>query len=96
MKEGEIEDLIASAVPPPPVPGTPNPVVREMIGQVQSTTVYSYTGGLSGEWPVTIGGVPYTIVARYSHSGEPILKVMQYAYEHFQRLGLDVAFHEYT
>jgi serine protease AprX len=78
-------------------PGSaPNSVVGEMLTQVQTTTLYSYVGDLSGEWPVSIGGVPYTLATRYSYSGMPVYKATQYAYEHFQDLGLDVVYHEYT
>ncbi len=72
------------------------PLVAEMIAQVLSTTVYDYDGGLSGEWPVIIEGAPYTIATRYSYSGAPIQKATQYAYEHFQGLGLAPSFHQYT
>jgi uncharacterized repeat protein (TIGR01451 family) len=70
-------------------------LVQEMVGQVQTDTVISYDGGLSGEWPVIVGGAPYTIVTRHSYSGQPILRATQYAYERFQQAGLDVAFHNY-
>lgn len=74
---------------------TPNPVVQDMIARVQSSQVYSYTGDISGEWPVIIGGSPYTITTRYSRADEPIQKATQYVYEHFESLGLAVQFHEY-
>ena len=73
-----------------------SPPVQEMIDQVQTNTVISYDGGLSGEWPVIVGGAPYTIVTRHSYSGEPISKATHHAYEHFQQAGLDAAFQEYT
>ncbi|UCC62776.1 MAG: M28 family peptidase [Anaerolineae bacterium] len=73
----------------------PNPVVQAMMAQVEAATVYSYTGNLSGEWPVIVGDTPYTILTRYSRTTEPIEKATQYAYERFQSLGLSVAYHDY-
>ena len=72
-----------------------DPLIAGMIAQVTSTTVYSYDGSLSGEWPVKIGGSPYTIVTRHTYSGEPIQKATQYVYEHFEHLGLDVVYHQW-
>jgi Zn-dependent M28 family amino/carboxypeptidase len=67
-----------------------------MIAQVDSATVYLYDGDLSGENQVAIGGQPYTIYTRYSYSGAPIQKATQFVYEHFQNLGLEVEYHNYT
>ncbi len=75
---------------------TPVPLVAEIISQVQQGTVYTYTGGLSGQWPVIIGGSPYTIGTRYTGSGTPIAKATQYAYEHLQALGLNVSYQSWS
>jgi hypothetical protein len=74
----------------------PDPLIQMMIDQVESTDVYSYTGGLSGEWPVDIGGEPYTIVTRNTNSGTPIEKATQYAGEQLAALGLDVEYHQWS
>jgi hypothetical protein len=74
---------------------TPDSLIQEMIDQVDSATVYQYTGDLSGEWPTTIGGSPYTIVTRHTYSGTPIEKATQYAGEHLEALGLTVEYHEW-
>ncbi len=76
--------------------GDPDPLVEEMVAQVDSGTVYQYDGDLSGENEVTIGGQPYIINTRYSYSGEPIEKATQFVYEHFENLGLEVAYHDYN
>ncbi|MBM4466087.1 MAG: M28 family peptidase [Chloroflexi bacterium] len=76
--------------------GEPDPLIAEMIAQVNSATVYLYDGNLSGENQVTIGGQPYTIRTRYSKSGTPIKKATQFVYEHFQNLGLEVEYHYYN
>lgn len=74
----------------------PDPLIEEMIAQVDAATVYFYDGNLSGENQVTIGGQPYTIYTRYSKSSTPIQKATQFVYEHFQNLGLEVEYHNYT
>ncbi|MBC8248921.1 MAG: M28 family peptidase, partial [Anaerolineales bacterium] len=76
--------------------GDPDPLIEEMMAQVDSATVYLYDGNLSGENEVTIGGQPYTINTRYSYSGTPIQKATQFVYEHFQNLGLEVEYHDYN
>lgn len=74
---------------------TPDPRIQQMINQVDSATVYQYTGDLSGEWPVTVGGSPYIIATRHTYSGTPIRRATQYAGEHLEVLGLDVEYHEW-
>ena len=76
--------------------GEPDPLIEEMIAQVDADTVYLYDGNLSGENEVTIGGQPYTINTRYSYSGEPVEKATQFVYEHFENLGLEVEYHNYN
>jgi hypothetical protein len=73
----------------------PDPFIRQMIAQVESSSVYSYTGDLSGEWPVMIGGEPFTITTRHTYSGVPIQKATQYAGEHLASLGLGIEYHEW-
>ncbi len=72
-----------------------DPLVQQMMNQVDSATVYSYTAGLSGEWPVMIGGNPYTIATRHTYSGEAIQKATQYVGEYLANLGLDVEAHQW-
>ncbi|MCP4518943.1 MAG: S8 family serine peptidase, partial [Delftia sp.] len=79
-------DALAAVQQALPSFALPNPVVSEMMAQVHASTVYTYNGNLSGEWPVTIGGAPYTIQTRYSKSGAPISQATQYVYEHLQNL----------
>ena len=67
--------------------------VQDMIDAVESLTVYTYTGDLSGEWPVTVGGSPYTIQTRYTYSGTPITKATDFVGEHLEALGLPVEYH---
>ena len=74
----------------------PDPEIQGIIDQVTAATLSTYDGNLSGEQPVTIGGSPYTLLTRFSRTIEPIQKATQYAYEHFQSLGLAVQYFEYT
>jgi hypothetical protein len=75
--------------------GLPDPVVEELLAQVDPGTITTLTGNLSGEWPVDINGELYTIETRYSLSGEPIDKAASYLYEYYQALGLEVSFQEF-
>jgi len=71
----------------------PHPRVWQIINQVKRSTVYQYTGDLSGEWPVQVCGAPYTIVTRHAYSGTPVQKATQYAGEYLAARGLDVEYH---
>lgn len=75
---------------------TPSPVVQGMINQLTTDTLSSYVGGLSGEQSVIIGGEPYTILTRYTPTGQPMQKVTRLVYDHLQSLGLPVRYHDYT
>ena len=72
---------------------TPDPIVQGMLDQVQSANLYNYVAGLSGEQPVTIGGASFTLATRATSAATYIEKATQYAYEHFQSLGLAVSYH---
>jgi hypothetical protein len=73
----------------------PYPTIQEMIDQVNQDTIYSYTGDLSGEWPVQIDGQSYTILTRHTDSGEPIKKATEYVGQHLTNLGLEVEYHNW-
>lgn len=73
-----------------------DPLVAALITHVTTETVRTYDGGLSGKWPVEIGGVPYTLATRYTYSGDPIAKATQYVSEFMQARGFDVTYHHYT
>jgi len=74
----------------------PDPLIQSMIDQIDLDIVYNYTGDISGQWPVDIGGVPYTILTRNTYSGTPIQKATQFAGEHLEALGLDVEYHTWS
>jgi hypothetical protein len=75
---------------------TADPLIQQMVDAVDSATVFNYTGDLSGEWPVTVGGLPFTIATRHTNSGAFIRKATQFVGEHFDALGLAVEYHNWT
>ena len=95
---GEQPIVLAKSMAPMPLATDlePNPTIQEMINQVSSSIVNEYNGDLSGEWPVTIDGNPYTIATRYTYSGESIQKATQYVGQHFTDLGLDVEYQQWS
>jgi Zn-dependent M28 family amino/carboxypeptidase len=72
---------------------TYSPVVANLIAQVQSAAVYSYTAQLSGDAPLVVGGQTITLTTRHTKSGLPIQQATQYAYEQLQAAGLSVSYH---
>ncbi len=72
-----------------------DPNVEALLAQVDQATLYQYEEWLTGEEPADIGGAPYSLVTRYTHSGTPIQKATQFAYEHLEALGLDVEYHQW-
>lgn len=94
----QLHDLVIPRSPVTDLPTAidPDPVIQEMVDQVLGSTVYQLNGGLSGEWPVSIGGEDYTILTRYSHTTTPIEKATQYGYEYYSSLGLSTVYDEYV
>lgn len=82
--------------PARPTTIAPNPLVQEMLDQVDTDLLYKYVGDLSGEWDVIIEGSPYRLDSRYTRTGTPIKKATRYMYEYFQSLGMMVDYHYYT
>ena len=74
---------------------TSSSLIQDMISQIDSDTLYTYVGNLSGEWAVTIDGSPYTLATRYSLTDVPIKKATRHAYEHLQSLGLPSGYDYY-
>jgi hypothetical protein len=83
----------AAPAGPAPMPVAWSQDVQDIIDAVESLTVYNYTGDLSGEWPVTVGGSPYTIQTRHTYSGTPITRATEFVGEHLEGLGLSVEYH---
>jgi hypothetical protein len=83
------------ATPQLPTALTPSPVIQRMVDQITSDTLSNYVGQLSGEQSVIINDLPYTILTRYTPTGEPMRKATRFVYEHLQGLGLPVGYHYY-
>lgn len=73
-----------------------DPHVAAMLARVDPAALYQAVGDLSGEWPATIGGEPYTIRTRHTTSSEGLLKATQYAGERLEALGLEVEYHTWA
>ncbi len=72
-----------------------DPFVTAMVHAVSPTTVYTYSGNLTGRWPVSIDGAPYTITSRTTFSGEPLEKATRLVGNHMEALGLEVEYHSW-
>jgi Zn-dependent M28 family amino/carboxypeptidase len=70
-------------------------LVAHLIGEVRQSGVYSYVGYLSGEFPISVGGQPFTLKTRNMYYTSSIAKATQYVYEFMQAQGLSVAYHEW-
>jgi hypothetical protein len=75
---------------------SPKHLIQEILDQVTESKVYSYTGDLSGMWPVSIAGASYTITTRNSYRADEIQKAGQFLYEFYEKLGLEVSFEEFV
>jgi hypothetical protein len=73
-----------------------NPLVAGIITQVTTPTLRYELEGLTGERPVTVAGISYTIQTRNSYHTQEISMATRYAYEQFAATGLSVTYHNYT
>ncbi len=83
---------------PRPSSGSPAAVVADpataaLLGQLSTTMIEDHEKALTGVVATQIGGSSYTILRRSTYSGTPIQKATQYAFEHFQAMGLSVIYH---
>jgi len=86
-----------SAQSPTPIAFVADPQIPAVIAQVQQSAVYTYTAQLTGELPVTVGGISYTIMSRNTKvGGEGLDKATQFVYEHLQTLGLTVSYQPWS
>jgi hypothetical protein len=73
-----------------------NPLVTEMLAQVQTDELVALVGTLSGEWSALVENAQFTISSRHTNSGEPLQKATQYVYEYLQARGLSPIFHDWN
>jgi hypothetical protein len=72
-----------------------NPLLPEIIAQVTPAQLSKSIGDLSGEWPVEIGGEPYSLASRVQLNGDAMRKATQYVYERLRNPGLTVAYFDW-
>lgn len=87
---GQPVALLPRSAPQFPQVITPLPQVQDIIDQVYLPRIMDYAEDLSGEQIAIVGGDPYLITTRYTYSGQPVQKAVQYMVEHLERLGLNV------
>lgn len=75
---------------------SPAPAVSAMLAQVDTNRLSGLVGGLSGEWPVNVGGEPYTFNTRYSRLLTPTNKATRYTYDYLETFGLTLDYEYYT
>lgn len=75
-----------------PAASEPDARLSEIIAQVTPARLSKSIGDLSGEWPVEIGGEPYTLASRVQLNGDAVLKATQYVCEHLRNPELPVTF----
>jgi hypothetical protein len=73
----------------------PDPLIQNMIDQVDSAAVSQYDRELAGELPVWVDGNWYAITTRYTYSGVPIQKTTNYVGQYMADLGLNVEYHQW-
>ena len=72
-----------------------SPLVDSLRNEVTEVTISDLLEKLSGEVPVMIGGVQYTLESRHSSSSFNPLAA-QWIYEQFEALGLPVEYHYFN
>jgi hypothetical protein len=87
---------VVTAAPAQPPDVVYNPLVADVIAQVTTPTLKYELEGLTGERPVTVGGVSYTIESRNILEGDAAEMATRYAYEWLSETGLNVSYHAYT
>ncbi|MBN1977428.1 MAG: M20/M25/M40 family metallo-hydrolase [Anaerolineae bacterium] len=88
--------LASVAAAAPPDTAVYNPIVAELISGITTPTLAYELEGLTGERPVTVAGISYTIATRNVLQSEAISMATRYAYEWFAGTGLEVSYHTYT
>lgn len=72
-----------------------NPYIEDLVAQTDPDSLYRTMAELSGETPAMIGGVPDTLLTRYSYSPE-VDRAAEYLGERLEAYGLAVEFHEFA
>ena len=83
--------VIGYAEPETTFPFAYNTSVAQMMGAVQSSDVSNYGGYLSGQFPVTVGGLSVTLTSRNLYDPH-LAQATQYVFEFMQARGLSVRY----
>jgi hypothetical protein len=78
-----------------PFPFAYNPLVADMLSEIEQSAVADYTAALTGETEITVDGEAYTLETRDQYEEESISLATQYAYEFMDAEGISVSFHEW-
>lgn len=73
-----------------------SPEIVNMISQVDAAAVYTLTGQLTGDWPATIGGSPYSFITRNTRNSTPIQNATQFAYEYMETRNLSPVYQNWS
>ena len=76
-------------------PFVSSPLVAQLISEVAQNEVYSLTGYLSGELPLTLNGQTYSLQTRNTYS-EDILTAAQYVHDFLQAQGLAAGYQAWS
>jgi hypothetical protein len=80
----------------PPFNAPPGPLVRAMIGQVQTTNLHRLMRRLTGGEPTLAAGEPVLVNTRHTASGPPVRNALQSVLDRLTQLGLDVQTHDWA
>lgn len=87
LLSGNVETALAR-----PVALEPDPRIQALIDQVTPQLVNQTVDLISGEVPVTVGGVEYTLTNR-TNASQSIQHAVDYLYEQFTASGLEASYH---
>lgn len=73
-----------------------SPIVAKMVEEIKESDLFSYTGYLSGKFPIILNGQSIKLETRNELSSDSILKATQYVYEFMQAQGLATSYHNWN
>jgi len=86
--------LMSRALPLPPPPAAPDPVIAATLQKLTSEDIWAWDQRLSGENPVKIGSATHTLRSRFSRSTNG-RRAEQYVFEQLQAMGYDPVYFPY-
>ena len=86
------DPLVASA----DFPFVYSSMVAGLVTGIQQSAIYDLTSGLTGESPITVGGVSVTLSTRNGQNATATTRATQYVYEYMQALHLGVSYQSWS